>query len=242
MIKGIYDSASGLMPGLTKQKVISNNMANSNTVGFKRDGVFLKNMSEAEAKTIPKDYDWHKPMLSEPIVDYGQGRFEKTDKPLDIALEGRGFFTLLTENGIQFTRNGQFHLNEVGTLVNSNGDTVMSESGPVVLPNERPVIDVDGNIEVDGEVIAKLNIADFQNLDELNKTNGVNFIAPDGLEQIKSVKIAIRQGFLESSNVAILDQMVDMITSFRNFESGQKAIRIQDETVSKAVNTIGRTF
>lgn len=242
MIKGIYNAVSGMMPRITKQDVIVNNMANANTIGYKRDRVFIEAVNKAVAKYIRTDFDWEKPMIEESFIDFSQAMIEKTENPLDIALDGRGFFVIQTDAGIRYTRNGQFHLDSVGALIDVNGNKVLSDSGPIIIENDQPVIDAVGNIEVNGEAVARLRIVDFDDPQQLSKDNGVSFMAPDGLEPREAAAVVVRQGFVERSNVSILDQMVDMISSFRNFETGQRSIQIQDETVQAAINRVGRTI
>ncbi|MBD3234620.1 MAG: flagellar basal-body rod protein FlgF [candidate division Zixibacteria bacterium] len=241
MIKGIYTAASGMVPRALQQELIANNMANSATAGFKRDRLFIEHLDRSSAKPLPSDYQWQQPMVEEPYIDFSQGMLEKTDKPLDVALEGDGFFVIDTENGTRYTRNGQFHLNSIGMLVNMRGEVVLSDTGPIILENNNPNIDANGNIEIDGEAISRLQVVRFDNPQELTKTDGVHFAAPDGLIAEPAREVTVRQGFLEQSNVEILHQMVDMIDGFRQFELGQKVIQTLDYINNKAVNEVGRT-
>ncbi len=241
MIKGIYIAASGMMPRALQQELIANNMANSATAGFKRDRLFIEHLDRSSNKPLPSDYQWQQPMVDKPYIDFSQGMLEKTDKPLDVALEGDGFFVIDTENGTRYTRNGQFHLNSNGMLVNMRGEIVLSDTGPIILESNNPNIDSSGNIEVNRESISRLQIVQFDNPQELTKTDGVYFAAPDGLIAAPAADITVRQGFLEQSNVEILHQMVDMIDGFRQFEMGQKVIHTIDYINNKAVNEIGKT-
>ena len=240
MIKGIYDSASGMMPRMTQQDAVANNMANANTIGFKKDRIFIEAVGDAIARQIKTDFDWQKPLIDKSFVDFSQAEIDKTGNELDVAIEGNGFFVVDTENGNRYTRNGQFHLDASGFLTDSRGDKVLSDSGPIVLEIENPTIDEDGNIEVNGEQAARLRIVKFADPQALIRTDGVDFAAPDNVQPEKASGVRIRQGYLERSNVSILNQMIDMITSFRNFEAGQKVVQILDGTTDKSINNLGR--
>lgn len=242
MIKGIFDLASSMMPRLVKQDLISNNLANADSVGFKRDRVFIEAVKQEIAKYIGTDYDWQEPRIENPYIDFSQEVIEKTDNPLDVAIDGRGFFAVETDRGIRYTRNGQFHLDTNGTLMDIHGNIVLSEAGPIALDSDRPVIDSKGNISVNGEPAARLRVVDFRDLQALSKESGLLFSAPEGEETIPATDFTLRQGFVEPSNVSILDQMVDMLISYRNFETSQKSIAIQDETLEHSINRIGRTL
>ncbi|MBD3169287.1 MAG: flagellar basal-body rod protein FlgF [candidate division Zixibacteria bacterium] len=242
MIKGIFEVASGMMPRITKQDVIANNMANTNTVGYKRDRVFLDKIVEEQAKLIHTDYDWQDPMINSAFIDHSQAILDKTDNSLDIALDGEGFFVIETGRGTRYTRNGEMHVDANGILKDARGNTYLSDAGPVILQNAEPSIDSEGNIFDGGEQVGRLRVVQFENPQALSKDDGVCFIAPEDVEPLPASGFSIRQGFLERSNVSILDQMVDMIATFRDFESGQKAITIQDEAIGQSINRVGRTY
>ena len=241
MIKGIYTSASGMLPRMLKQEIFSNNMANVNTTGFKSDDVFMQVLDDASGDLTLSGEPWEKPMVDGIYTEYEQGSLERTDGNKDVALEGRGFFAVETENGVRYTRAGNFAVSAQGILIDNRGNPVLSDSGPIPIIGNDISIDADGNVFVDGSTIAKLRIVDFDQPYRLNKTDGGYFapsdpnIAPRAAENCK-----VRQGYLEKSNVNVIGVMVDMLASFRAYEAGQKAIQSQDETLEKAVTEVGR--
>jgi len=240
MIKGIYTSASGMLPRMLKQEAFANNMANAKTVGFKKDGVFLRQLKQAQDGLIT-DLDWEIPMVDNIFIDFSQGQLHETDQPLDVAIEGDGFFTIGTPEGERYTRNGEFSLTPEGTLVDKNGFEVLSDAGPITVSGDNITISEDGNISVDGSTVAKIKVVDFEKPYNFLKAGFGYFIADDESgAAIPSENYQIRQGFVEQSNVNIIEQMVDMLTSFRAYQAGQKAIHAQDETLDKAVNDLGR--
>lgn len=242
MIKGIYTSGSGMIPRMLKQEVFANNMSNSNTVGYKKDSVFLQQLEKAQGnRSIITDLDWEIPMVDEVYIDFEQGNLQDTQNPLNVAIDGKGFFVIDTPQGERYTRNGVFDLTAEGNLIDSNGNNVMSEAGPVVIAGDEIVINQDGMVIVDGNQVASLRVVDFAQPYNLRKGDEGYFlpVSPDDAAQ-PSEGYTIRQGYVESSNVNIIESMVDMIISFRAYEAGQKAIHSQDETLDKAVNELSR--
>jgi flagellar basal-body rod protein FlgF len=241
MIKGIYTSASGMLPRMLKQEIFSNNMANVNTTGFKSDDVFMQVLDDASSDLTLTGEPWEKPMVDGIYTEYEQGSLERTDGKKDVALEGSGFFAVETENGVRYTRAGNFSVSPQGILIDNRGNTVLSDSGPIPIIGNDINIDSEGFISVDGASIAKLKIVDFDQPYKLTKTDGGYFIPNDANVTPKAAEnCKVRQGYLEKSNVNVIGVMVDMLASFRAYEAGQKAIQSQDETLEKAVTELGR--
>ncbi len=120
MIKGIYTSASGMLPRMLKQEIFSNNMANVNTTGFKRDDVFMQVLSDASSEAKISGQPWEKPMVDGIYIDFEQGSVERTDDNKDVAIEGNGFFALQTPAGESYTRAGNFAISPQGILTTSS--------------------------------------------------------------------------------------------------------------------------
>jgi flagellar basal-body rod protein FlgF len=240
MIKGIYTAASGMLPRVLKQEIFANNMANAGTVGYKKDGAFLHQLEDAQSDLIT-DSDWEIPMVDGVYIDFSQGSPRETKRPLDVAIEGEGFFVVKTAAGDRYTRDGEFSLTPDRILVNKNGDQVLSDSGPITIGGDDITISGDGMISVDGATAAKLKIVNFPKPYQLNKSDNGYFVPSDPSVQPSAAdKTEVRQGYVEESNMNVVEQMVDMLVSFRAYEAGQKAIQTQDETLDKAVNQLGR--
>lgn len=240
MIKGIYTSASGMLPRLLKQDAFANNMANANTVGYKKDGVFLHQLQQAKDGIIT-DLDWEIPMVDEIYIDFSNGQVRQTEQPLDVAIEGNGFFVVQTSAGERYSRNGEFALTPEGQLVDRNGNTVLSDAGPITISGDDISISSEGMIAVDGAETAKIRLVDFEKPYRLRKADD-GYLMPEDPEVLPkpAEDSRLRQGYVEESNVNIIEEMVDMLISFRAYEAGQKAIHAQDETLDKAVNDLGR--
>jgi flagellar basal-body rod protein FlgF len=242
MIKGIYTSGSGMLPRMLKQDIFANNMANAMTAGYKKDSVFLHQLEKAQNQPgIVTDLDWEIPMVDGVFIDFEQGQLQETDQPLNVALQGKGFFVVSTPNGERYTRNGEFELTADGTLIDGNGHDVMSESGPITLTGDEITINDDGVIYVDGAEASRLRVVDFGEPYKLRKADEGYFVPDSPTDQpVAATDYSVKQGFVEGSNVNIIETMVDMLVSFRAYEAGQKAIHAQDETLDKAVNDLAR--
>jgi flagellar basal-body rod protein FlgG len=240
MIKGIYKTAASMVPRVRKHEVIANNIANSETAGFKQDSIFLRTVRNEQSKLDKLQPSWEVRMLDDIYTDYTQGTLQKTGGELDLAIEGDGFFVVETPVGEAYTRNGSFSVSPEGTLVDSQGNPVMTDAGELYVAGSDIAIGADGQIAVDGEFVGQLQIVDFPKPYQLEKRAGSLFV-PQGDAVPEPVEGAmVRQGYLERSNVDVLREMVDMIDSYRAFETGQRMIQIQDESVAKATNDLGR--
>lgn len=242
MIKGIYTSGSGMLPRMLKQEIFANNMANANTVGYKEDNVFLQQLDKAKNQAgLVTDLEWEIPMVDDVYIDYGQGQLEQTGNPLDVALEGEGFFAVQTDRGEKYTRNGEFTRRADGTLTDSKDNPMLSESGPIILVGDDISISEDGIIYADGTEVSRLKVVDFAKPYQLHKVDE-GYLQPENVQDLPkpATDFTVRQGYVEASNVNIIETMVDMLVSFRAYEAGQKAIHAQDETLDKAVNDVGR--
>ncbi len=242
MVQGIYTASMGMTPLMQKQDQIANNLANVNTTGFKQSNLFTKTYQKYLAN------DQHQPFVNqdfksdEVYVDYSEGPMKQTQTPLDLAIHGSGFFTVMTSDGVQYTRNGNFSINTEGLIVTSDGSKVMGNDGFLRIDRNLPVNITDkGEITQNGQTKGFLKIVDFKKPYQMVR-NGESRMHPLKPEtpEIPSSGFAIQQGYLEGSNVSVIKNMVEMISAYRTFEADQKALHAQDETLEKAVNQVGR--
>lgn len=249
MSGGIYMSAAGAMAYEKRMQVISNNLANINTSGFKKDkGHFLiidspdSIKEDLEKKSISTGKQQPPLWLQfETITDFSAGPLKHTGNPLDLALEGDGFFCIKTEQGTQYTRNGNFSLDQDGMLVTMDGLPVLGEGGPINIEGDTFTVGVEGNISVDGNLVDTIKIVGFEKPDALEKTENSLFAIADKNEvESKAENTGVSQGFIELSNVNAIRMMTEMIEVLRGYESYQKAIKTADEANAKAINDVGR--
>jgi flagellar basal-body rod protein FlgG len=176
------------------------------------------------------------------MIDFSQGAIQTTGNPLDVAINGDGFFSIQTPDGVQYTRQGSFTLNTEGVLVTQDGYPVMGEGGEIALEEGTVEIDMQGTLYVDGDEVGRLQITDFPNAGSLKKTGNGRFIPTDpALQGRQPEDTIVRQGHLESANVNPVSAMTEMIETSRAFEAYQKVIQSTDEATAKSINDVGRT-
>lgn len=268
-VKGVYTALSGAIAQSTKLDTIANNIANVNTPGFKRDQqVFSEyltaNEKEPTTIPIPKDvaaiesfYNMQggdKSYVHEAgtYTDFSQGSLKRTGGKLDLAIDGPGFFEVATPSGIRYTRSGNFTLDGNGRLVTKEGYPVLqtaAEGTPEIdrtfqFSGQDPISIADsGQIFQGDELVGQLALVNVANPDSMMKI-GNSLYGPRPQFNLQTNPIptpSLKQGFLETSNVNVVSEMTDMITTHRVFESTQKAISAYDGMVDKLVNVVGKT-
>ena len=234
MIQPITQAGSSIDALTRELEIITHNMANASTVGFKRRcNAFTKALDKQQGS--PDTYTPGKVDLKS-AFDFSQGNMVQTGRTMDFALGGRGFFVVETPNGPLYTRNGVFETNQNGQIVDSMGRTISGESGPVTLPASVSVADIqvsaDGRISAGSTVIGKFKVVDFKKEDEgkLVPAGDNCFVMTDKIVQpAPAENIIIKQGTQESSNVKIVDELVDMIMVTRLYEANMRYISAQKE-------------
>lgn len=179
-------------------------------------------------------------MIDKIYTDYTEGALDPTGRDLDLAIQGEGFFVVQTPSGEAYTRNGSFSISPSGQLVNSDNYPVLTDGGPLTVQGGSLTVTGAGQVYVDNAALGTLRIVDFDKPYQLQKFNASLYKAPAGVSPKQASPAVVRQGYLEKSNVDVLREMVDMIESYRMFETGQKMIQIQDESLGKTVNELPR--
>ncbi len=256
MVRGLYTAWTGMANEQKRLDIISNNLANSATVGFKKEGV--TNQSFDDMLTI-KIRDTSENMgnrvigsmplgvkIGEVYTNYGQGSLRETGNTFDLALEGDGFFKIAVtnKNGEEsycYTRAAQLLMDKEGFVVDVNGNHLVSESGNLQVPTDAAqiVIDVDGSVYADGALVDKLVVNDFEDYNFLKKYGETMYTAEEGAIE-KDATSLVRQGFTEQSNVNVVSEMVNLISITRAYEANQKVIQSIDGTLDLAANSIGK--
>jgi flagellar basal-body rod protein FlgG len=233
MYKGIYIALSGAVLKHTQMEVISQNLANADTIGYKKDKITFKDylMPQDAFSSLPDGRAMSD--FSKFMTDLSAGNMVRTGNALDIAIEGKGFISL---EGNRYTRRGDLKKDGEGYLTTQNNIKVLGEKGPIRLPDGALDLSESGEVFVNGEKIDSLKIVDFQQQENLKKAGDI-FFYKGSPSQIKGF---VKQGNLEKSNVEIVKEMVHMIEMYREFESFQKAIQFFDEAQEKATNEIAK--
>ncbi|NLD38847.1 MAG: flagellar basal-body rod protein FlgF [Desulfatiglans sp.] len=235
MINGMLESSRGCMKEEFRMDIISSNLSNINVIGFKKDRISFQNILDKTSMSA------NAPANVTIRPDMEQGDLNGTGNALDLAITGKGFFKVNTENGIRYTRKGNFTLDQDGMLTTQSGDKVMGKSGPIKITGENISIDRKGNIQTDDGIISQLDVVDFENYKGLSKEGKTFFINQFDEPEIElPTETAISQGYTELSNVNAADEMVNMIHATRAFESYQKAMRTIDDLNNQAINQVGK--
>lgn len=239
----IYKAAAGAILMQQRLDMLSNNLANVNTVGYKADRPDFRLPDETPAELVEGDTPQLSP-YSPPMtyhIDFSAGAILQTQNPLDVAIQGDGFFEVQTGAGSQYTRKGNFSVNDEGYLSTTDGWPVMGEGGQISIDGSRVDINDQGEVYVDGELEDTLRIVDFTTPYNLEKVGNNRFMPLNELaETTEAENYTIAQGYVESSNVNAIRAMTEVIETMRVFESYQKVIRAADEATAKTVNEVGR--
>lgn len=240
MIKGLYRSASGMLPQIKKEEAIANNIANAGTAGFKKDVMFSKELSKAERNIAKNDPDWQTNLDSRLHVDYSLGVFDKTDNPMDLAIEGDGFFTLQSPDGVTaLTRSGAFVVDADGYLSLAEGFRLQGDGGPIQVGGGQLSIGEDGQVQANGQSVGRISVKSVADVNTLERLGGSLFAVPEGEELIDPIHASIRQGYQETSNVDVIQEMVDMMVAFRTYESNARALQTQDASLNHLFQRVG---
>lgn len=257
MVRGLYTAYTGMVNQQKRLDTITNNLANASTTGFKREGATARSFDEymtLKVNDLTEGVITRKignmslgVKIGENYTDYTQGSFKNTEGTYDLALEREGFFTISFTNkkgeeSIKYTRDGEFTVDESGTLRTKDGDYVLSQGGSqIVIPVNAVdvVFNRQGDIYADGEYIDTLGITDFEDYNYIKKYGENLYDIVAGAVE-KEPTASVRQGYLEMSNINVVKEMVEMITITRAYEAGQKAIQTADTMTEKAVNDVGR--
>ncbi len=262
MFSGAYDAAGGMIVELNRVNNIANNIANANTVAFKKERINIKTWSriwgEANAP-LPIQPDTPKasrfinetinstPHMDRDFIDFSAGPMKHTGNSLDFAIEGKGFFAVLTKKGVMYTRDGQFSLRSDGTLVQrGTGYPILGENyfrnGELIKLNGNHVtIRSDGTVIVDNNTVDKIAIRDFRNYLNLRKWHSHLFEAVNNEPALPVSGFKLSEGYLEMSNVSIVKEMVNLIEAQRSFDRFQKVIdALGNEIEGDVVKNLGR--
>ncbi len=256
MVRALYTAYTGMANEQKRLDIISNNLANSATIGYKEENVTSQAFKQMLAYKIKDranafvDVPIGKMSLGvkigETYVNWDQGSLRQTENTYDMALQGSGFFTVKVvnrqgESKLYYTRNGAFYCTSDGYIVDSDGNRLQGESGDLKVPTDAAgiAIDKNGAVYADDVYIDTIQITDFEDYNYL-EPYGDNFFRTVNGATEKDPNFTIEQGYTEQSNVNVVDQMVDMITITRAYEAGQKMIQTQDSLLGHSVNEVGK--
>ena len=249
MLYGLYLSATGIITSSHKQDVVANNLANSESVGFKRDVVsFRERLTEAQERGRPGlsnrmlEFLGGGTLASPNRVDTRQGDLEPTGNAMDVAIEGDGYFAVMDKGQSRLTRNGQFAVDRKGNLILSNGDgeAVLDPKGKPIrlIPNQPAAISADGTITQAGQAVGRVGVFDVADQTQLLKQGGT-LLSHTGQQLVPGTG-SLRTEFVERANIDPATELADLMEAQRQLEANANMIRYQDQTLGRLVNEVGK--
>ncbi|MBX7137146.1 MAG: flagellar hook-basal body protein [Oligoflexia bacterium] len=251
MERGSYTAASGGFYQMRKLEVVNNNLANVNTAGFKKQMLvgdvqtFDQTLASAVAKNDPyakKDHERSPGVMNvRTATDFTPGPIKNTGNPLDAALRHpNDFFVVETADGEQYTRAGNFTLNEGGDLVTQDGSRVLGDGGPISVNGANVTITPDGGVRANGNAAGRLRVVRFEDPSTLERTGDTRFKLGAGQAAPTQVDAEVEPEALEMSNVTAVSSMIDLITANRAFDMYTRSARSIDEMNQMAIGQVGR--
>lgn len=257
MVKGLYAAYTGMINQEHRMDVLTNNLANVNTNGYKKEGTTAQSFDSILAYKIKDNSEGYRlakrigvnnpgVKIGEGYTDFSQGPLKTTENTYDLALTDKGFFAIrftdkAGNDSIKYTRDGNFTLTTDGELVTQDGDYVLDTNGQTIKidPLKDTEINTSGQIIQDGSVVAAIQVTDFEDYNYLERY-GENYYQPiEGAQETEAAG-KVYSGYLETSNISVVSEMVNMITVSRAYETNQKVITTFDSTLDIAANQIGR--
>ena len=257
MVKGLYTAYTGMVNEQNRMDIMTNNLANASTVGYKKEGSTSQSFNDVLTVKIKDQSVGMRNVqkigiknpgvkIGENYTDYTQGSFRITDNTYDLALAGDGFFAIeftnkAGETDTKYTRAGQFTLNKDGYLVTEEGDYVLDTQNRRIRLNtllDSKITD-DGTIYQNDQAVARIQVTDFEDYDYLEKY-GETYYQPIEGTKTTTADAQVKSGYLEMANVQIVSEMVNLISITRAYESNQKVVQTIDGTLDVAANQIGK--
>lgn len=250
MIYGLYNSAAGMLTSEYRQAVLANNIANADTVGFRRDIATFAERVPARVAGIRHGASavdlaglsggmW----LGETFTDHTAGTTVATGNPYDVALDGPGFLAVEVDGQTLYTRDGRMTRRSDGLLVAaSDGAPILGRGGmPIRLNPQGGDISVDtqGRVQQDGAIVGELELVDFADYGTLRKAGAARFTGP--AEGTAEAAVLVQAGYVESASVQPVNELVSMIQAAHAYQMNARMIALQDESAGKLINVVLRT-
>ena len=237
-------SEIGMINDMKLLDAISHNLANANTPGYKRDIAMtvgfdniLANEMDGMASDVVSGARHAAPSLRF-LVDHASGALTQTGNPMDLAIDGAGYFEIVTDSGVRYSRSGNFLIDNAGKLVDSQGFGVAGLEGEILLSGGDITIERDGSVLENGEYAGQLKLVAFEDPSMLIK-EGQGLLRPsDAARQMPDDDSGVRQGYREASNVQVMHEMVQLMTTIRHFETTSRVVKGYDSMIATAISTI----
>ncbi len=250
MVRSFYIAATGMVTQRQRMNVTTNNITNVETIGYKADTMVTREFDEMLISRLQDDPNvvstYVGPLGTGIYADvittsFTQGISEQTEQPTDLQIVGDGFFAVSTPAGTRYTRNGNFNVDVQGDLVTQQGYYVLDENGGRInVGTEDFTAASDGRILLGDEVVAVLNVVNFEDLEGLRKMGDNTYVHYNNEEPVRIEQPNIMQGYVEGSNVDIAGEITDMLMISNVYDANQRIATMVDETLGLAVTEIGK--
>ena len=237
MLTGLYSAATAMEASQQNHEIIARDLAHLGVPGYRGSIATFRDFDEVfDDALLNVSQQGHGVYIDEIHSDFAPGPIERTNRQLDITIQGDGFFEVSGSNGTTYTRNGVFFLSSEGVLVNANGDTVMGEGGEIRVPQPHTEADVvispEGSVSAGGAPVGQLRIVEFSDPSQLVRASTTSFRPSEGIEPEASAS-RVQQGFREQSNVSAVEQLVRMIINMRQHDAAKQSINKIDESIGQ---------
>lgn len=245
MISGLYSAADGLLVQSTRADIMAGNLAGMAAAAYRRDvpavsafARIVRTQGAARAAGIPGA---GLGIVATARTDLRPGSIRHTGNKLDIALDGPGYFCVVTGGGEAYTRSGALRLGRGGKLLTASGDPLLGQAGAIRITGSQVEIAANGDVVVDGARVDRLKLADFCAGARVQKLgSGLLAVKPGDVVPLPAGEARVRQGALEEANVNPVHELASLISGLRAFEASQRALRSADDTLRIAINEIAR--
>jgi flagellar basal-body rod protein FlgF len=239
MLQGYYSAATGMTTALQNQDVLAENLAFAPVPGYRQQGLSFESYIQqppVPVREMPRA-PLHGARMAVHATSFQAGPYQHTGNPLECAIQGDGFFVLEGPNGPLYTRNGQFQINAEGQLVSHSGYPVRGSSGTFRIPSNAARINIaqDGTVAADTTQLGQLSVVSFNDPRQLVRAGPTLFEAPAGASS-QPATVTIRQGYHESSNVNVVQEMVQMIVGMRQYEAAAKSLRSLSDAMQQRIS------
>jgi flagellar basal-body rod protein FlgF/flagellar basal-body rod protein FlgG len=229
MDSGYYAAMTGLVARTQAMDIAASNLSNASTPGYRAEQEYFRSVllgPDAEDSQLGRTVNNYG-LLGGDRLNLGQGAIQQTGNPLDLAIEGEGFFRMQTPNGPRYTRDGGFHRTPAGQLATVSGDAVLSSTGQVIpIPPGQVSVGVDGAISVAGGVVATVGVFTFPKGAQLSPEGINRYLAPEGVAPTLSKNATVHQGAIESANQGTIPGSLNLLLIQRETEMMQKALTV----------------
>ncbi len=235
MLNGLFTTYSGKFVNARRLEIISNNLANVSTAGFKASRPVFNSITNEEimvADQLENTYT----SVYDSYLNFEGGMPVETGSELDFAIEGDGFFVISTKEGLRYTRNGKFTIDHEKRLVTAGGDPVLGRGGEITVDGKQVSVENDGTISVDNTAVDVLKVVDFKNRSAV-RSAGKNLLVntDEKNEELAPDNFTVTQGRYEASNVNVVREMIEMMYAVRAYEAYAKVDQYFDDILGKLI-------